>query len=102
MLFKLKQKMFQIESEVQQKIMAEPKLVPTNHSLFSVKSIRFALVASLLYLLVSYFLIGFKTDQLLLLFIFNLLYFASRTTRRFITGFSIFIVYWIIFDYMKA
>jgi inositol phosphorylceramide synthase catalytic subunit len=102
MLFKLKQKMFQIESEVQQEIVAEPKLVPTYNSLFSFKSIRFALVASLLYLLVSYFLIGFKTDQLLLLFIFNSLYFASRTTRRFITGFSIFIVYWIIFDYMKA
>lgn len=71
-------------------------------SLFSPASIRMALLASGLYLLISYFLIGFKTDQLLLIFIFNSLYFASRTTRRFITGFSIFIVYWIIFDYMKA
>src|SRR5580698_10127329 len=57
---------------------------------------------SIAYLLLSYFLVGFKTDQLVLAGIFNLLYFLSPVTRKFITGFSIFIVYWIIFDYMKA
>jgi inositol phosphorylceramide synthase catalytic subunit len=94
--------MFQIESEVQEEIISEPKRIAASPSLYSAKSIRFSLLASSLYLLVSYFLIGFKTDQLVLLFIFNSLYFASRTTRRFITGFSVFIVYWIVFDYMKA
>jgi len=54
------------------------------------------------YLLLSFFLVGFKTDQLVLIAIFNLLFFLSPITRKFITGFSIFIVYWIIFDYMKA
>ncbi|HEX2608761.1 MAG TPA: phosphatase PAP2 family protein [Flavisolibacter sp.] len=34
--------------------------------------------------------------------LFNVLYFLTRTTRNFITGFSIFMIYWIIFDYMKA
>jgi hypothetical protein len=33
---------------------------------------------------------------------FNLLYYVSAITRKFILGFSIFIIYWIIFDYMKA
>jgi hypothetical protein len=47
-------------------------------------------------------LIGFKTDQLVLAFIFNACYFSSIFTRKLIIGFSIFIVYWIIFDYMKA
>lgn len=94
--------MFQIESEVQEEIISVPKRLTAGPSLYTAKSIRFSLLVSSLYLLVSFFLIGFKTDQLLLLFIFNSLYFASRTTRRFITGFSVFIVYWIIFDYMKA
>lgn len=74
----------------------------TTASLFSTKSLLFAGTASLLYLLLSYLLIGFKTDQLVLVGFFNTCYFASRVTRRFILGFSIFIVYWIVFDYMKA
>lgn len=54
------------------------------------------------YLLLSYLLIGFKSEQLVLVALFNVLYYLSKDTRRFIIGFSIFIVYWIIFDYMKA
>jgi len=54
------------------------------------------------YLLVSYLLIGFKTEQVWLALLFAGMYFASRTTRKLITGYSIFIIFWIIFDYMKA
>lgn len=57
---------------------------------------------SVVYILISYFLVGYKSDQLILLLIFNSLYYASPVTRKFILGFSIFIVYWILFDYMKA
>ncbi|BAU54435.1 phosphatase PAP2 family protein [Mucilaginibacter gotjawali] len=57
---------------------------------------------SVAYLLISYWLVGFKTDQLFLIGLFNLLFYLSPVTRKFILGFSIFIVYWIIFDYMKA
>jgi len=32
----------------------------------------------------------------------NVLFFASFATRSFVTAFSVFVVYWIIFDYMKA
>jgi len=69
---------------------------------YSYKSITIAISVSLLYFITSYFLIGFKTDQLVLAFVFNTCFFASTYTRKFIIGFSIFIVYWIIFDYMKA
>ena len=57
---------------------------------------------SLIYLFISYTLVGFKPDQLVLIAIFCAFYFTSSITRKFITGFLIFIVYWIIFDYMKA
>ncbi|WP_183558106.1 phosphatase PAP2 family protein [Mucilaginibacter sp. SP1R1] len=64
-----------------------------------------AIIVSLLslgYLLISYFLIGYNSSELVLVIIFNSLFYASGGTRKFILGFSIFIVYWIIFDYMKA
>jgi len=66
------------------------------------KDLPLTLGISALYLVLSYFLVGFKTDQLVLIAIFNTLYYLTSTTRKFIIGFSIFIVYWIIFDYMKA
>jgi inositol phosphorylceramide synthase catalytic subunit len=59
-------------------------------------------ILSIAYLLLSYVLVGFKTDQLVLIAIFNFCYYLSWGTRRWILGFSIFIVYWIVFDYMKA
>jgi hypothetical protein len=57
---------------------------------------------SLAYLLFSYLLIGFRSEQLVLVGLCNACYFLSGTTRRFITGFSIFVVFWILYDYMKA
>lgn len=66
------------------------------------KHILIVSLVSLAYLILSYVLIGYKTEQLILVLLFNALYYVSKDTRRFILGFSIFIVYWIIFDYMKA
>jgi hypothetical protein len=57
---------------------------------------------SLAYLLFSYLLIGFRPEQLVLVGLCNACYFLSETTRRFITGFSIFVVFWILYDYMRA
>ena len=54
------------------------------------------------YLLFSYFLIGFRPEQLVLVALCNGCYFLSATTRRFITGFSIFVVFWVLYDYMRA
>jgi hypothetical protein len=68
----------------------------------SVKDIAAVTLASAIYLFISYLLVGLKSDQLVLVAIFNAAYYASAITRKFILGFSIFIVYWILFDYMKA
>ena len=66
------------------------------------RSVAIVLLVTVFYLLVSVLLVGFKTDQLFLAGIFNAAFFLSPISRKFIIGFSIFIVYWIIFDYMKA
>jgi hypothetical protein len=68
----------------------------------TLRSVLIVTAISAAYLTLSAFLIGFKTDQLFLTLLFNTLYYISGPTRRFILGFSIFIVFWIIFDFMKA
>ena len=68
----------------------------------TVRSSVVVISVSIIYLLLSILLVGFKTDELILVVVFNFLFFSSPGTRKFITGFSIFIVFWIIFDYMKA
>jgi inositol phosphorylceramide synthase catalytic subunit len=70
--------------------------------LFTTRLILTMAAISAAYLLVSYWLIGFRPEQLFLVAICNLLFFASLATRSFIVAFSVFVLYWIIFDYMKA
>lgn len=69
---------------------------------FAPRTLLITTCISAIYLLLSVTLVGFKTDQLVLIAIFNGMFYSTGITRKFITGFSIFIVYWIIFDYMKA
>ncbi len=57
---------------------------------------------SVAYLLISNWLIGFQTEQLVLVGLCNALYHFSVNTRKLVIGFSIFIVYWVLYDYMKA
>lgn len=57
---------------------------------------------SIVYLVVSYFLVGFKGDQVVLLLLANGLFYASKVTRKFFIAYLTFLVYWVIFDYMKA
>jgi len=59
-------------------------------------------VLSILYLTFAKFTIGIRSDQILLITIVNVCYFLASVTRRLITGLAIMIVYWIIFDSMKA
>ena len=59
-------------------------------------------LGSAAYLIVSALLIGYKTDQLFLTLLFNVLFYLSAATRRFILAFLVFIVFWVIFDSMKA
>ncbi len=94
--------MFNTEKKLQIRAHIKNDKPVAKRKLYDFKSIRFALLISIFYLMVSSLLVGFKTDQLLLIAFFNVLYFASSGTRKFIAGFSVFIIYWIIFDYMKA
>jgi inositol phosphorylceramide synthase catalytic subunit len=66
------------------------------------RSVAVVSIISFAYLLFSAFLLDFKIDQVVLVLIFNCAFYLSAITRKFILGFSIFIVYWVIFDYMKA
>jgi len=68
----------------------------------SAKTILATSAVSVAYLVISYFLVGYKVDQLVLIVIFNGCYYISAISRKFILGFSVFIIYWIIYDYMKA
>lgn len=78
------------------------KTVTTYTGLFGRKDLITTTVISFAYLGISRLLIGFKPEQLILVILFNILYYSSFVTRKFITGFSVFLVFWIIFDYMKA
>jgi hypothetical protein len=79
-----------------------PLTYSSKNTLYSIQDFLITTALSLAYLALSYVMIGFKSDQVVLVMIFNVCYYASAYTRKFILGFSIFIVYWIIFDYMKA
>jgi hypothetical protein len=57
---------------------------------------------SVVFLLFASFTTGIRSDHIFLLGIVNICYVISPFTRRLITGLTIIIVYWIIFDSMKA
>ena len=59
-------------------------------------------VLSLLFLLFAKFTTGVRGDHFALVGLVNAGYFISPQTRRLITGLAIIIVYWIIYDSMKA
>ncbi|WP_447639854.1 MULTISPECIES: phosphatase PAP2 family protein [Chitinophagaceae] len=66
------------------------------------KNILLASAISIAYLVLACILIGFKTEQLILVAIFNICYYLSKPTRHLILALSVFMVFWIIFDFMKA
>lgn len=66
------------------------------------KDIFILTAISVSYLLVSSLLIGFKVEQLVLVGLANLLYFLTPISRKFVTGFSIFILFWVLYDFMRA
>jgi membrane-associated phospholipid phosphatase len=70
--------------------------VPKSKSIYTVAAI------SVIYLVIISLLIGLKLEHWLIVVFFNACFFAATTTRRFILAFSIFMVYWIIYDLMKV
>lgn len=59
-------------------------------------------VLSIAYLVLSYYVVGFKGDQVVFVSAANVLFYMSNGTRKFLMAYLTFVVYWIIFDYMKA
>lgn len=59
-------------------------------------------VLTVLYLIFLNLTTGVRPDHYSLIVLVNVLFFASPFTKRLITGLSIFVVYWMIFDSMKA
>jgi hypothetical protein len=66
------------------------------------QSLLLTVTISVAYLLLSRVLIGFRTEQLVLVALCNGLYHFTPQTRKLVIGFSVFIVYWVLYDYMKA
>lgn len=77
------------------------KLNPASSSEKSLKRKLIIPLLSAIYLILAYITTGIRNDHLLLVTIVNASFFISDLTRRFITGFSIFVIYWILFDSMK-
>ena len=75
-----------------------------NNNPFSKKTFSFLLIPflAILFLLFAKFTTGIRPDHYLLVAIIITFYYISSFTRRLITGLAIIIVYWIIFDSMKA
>ena len=66
------------------------------------KRLKVVAIVTAVYLLLASQLVGFRVEQLVLAGFFAAMYTLSSATRRWMLGFSIFLVYWIIFDFMKA
>ncbi len=79
----------------------ERQLTELSGKSYNLKGIFIIAFLSLIYLFYSYKFFGFKSDHLFLVAIVNVAFILNGATRRFILAFSIFIVYWILYDSMK-
>ncbi len=68
---------------------------------FTKKNIIINTLLAILYLIWSHFAGGIRPEHYFLVFLWFLMYYTHEKTRRFILGFSIFIIYWIIYDSMR-
>lgn len=95
--------MFSTGTGVEEKAQKNQKNIssPTT-SFYTPQKVLLGVAVTAAYLLGSYLLTGLRSDQMALAVVIAVLYFAAPITRRFLTGFSIFLLYWVIFDWMKA
>ncbi len=68
---------------------------------FTRKNIIINILIAIVYLIWSHLAGGIRPEHYFLVFLWFVMYFAHEKTRRFILGFSIFIIYWIIYDSMR-
>lgn len=69
---------------------------------FGKKPVLIALISSGVFLLWTFFFVGLRNDHLFILAVSLIAYFASPVSRKIYTDFSIFILYWIIYDSMRV
>jgi len=66
------------------------------------KRILIAASVSIGYLILSSIVVGYRPDEVFIAGLFFILYIASKKTRNFVLTLAPFLVFWVIFDYMKA
>ncbi len=69
---------------------------------FTKKNLLVNTLISAAYLGINYWIGGPMTGHLLLVVLWFFLYYAHEKTRKFALGFSIFILYWIVYDAMRG
>lgn len=68
----------------------------------TVKAAWLSLAIAVAYMVAAAALVGFKPEQAGLTLFCVALYYASAGTRKFLFAFGAFIVFWVLFDFMKA
>ncbi len=69
---------------------------------FSARAIRTALMFSVVFLLWAGLVPGLRNDHLFLLCLCLILWFAHPASRHFVRSFSAFVIYWMVYDSMRA
>ncbi len=72
-----------------------------NYQRFTLKNLSVNISIVTVYLILTYITDGIRTDHVLVLTIWVVMYYTNKLTRKIITGFSIFIIYWIVYDSMR-
>lgn len=83
-------------------IIAESVLDESESRRFSLKDSMILLAGSMLYFGWFYFFVGLRSEHIWLYAFALFLYFVHSKTKQFILAFSIFIVYWILYDSMRV
>jgi inositol phosphorylceramide synthase catalytic subunit len=68
---------------------------------FTVKNISINIAFAILYLSMGFISGGIRNDHIIVLLIWLVAFYSNNNSRRLIVGFSIFIIYWIVYDWMR-
>ncbi len=82
-------------------IIADTIIETSKSHLFTQKDLFGFAIGSLIYFSWFYFLVGLRPEHIWLYVLTLFLFFAHKKTQQFIIAFSIFVVYWIMYDSMR-
>jgi len=66
------------------------------------KTLGILVLCSAIYLLIVWILVGLKAENWLIIIVYNFFFLLSDSTRKFVAAFTVFIVFGIVYDLMKA